>query len=309
MPESSEPLHGSLSTDSAHSPYPLRLYIQGAGSEVYQTDVLSTMLVRDLALDYVEMRNLPQYDQDGRPQRFVVDRADPERPERWQRLRGDLTLHAAGVQNNDTLRILQESRAGLFNPHERLRALVVDQRELQQLAAEDPQIEIKANTAHAATAYELTFHCPGLARADDGQIQRIDRHELSIVLPADYPVSAPQVRWRTPIFHPNVYQNKLSPQHGAVCLGELMDRYRPGLGLVYIVRMLRDMAQYHNYNITSPLNQDAARWAQSAEGQETIAAIGGVPCAVTDGIQVGQERHPRHQRATFTPGNPFDNTE
>lgn len=215
------------------------------------------------------------------------------------------------MQNNDTLRILPESPAGLFNPHERLRALVVDQREVQQLADADPQIEIKTNTAHAPTAYELTFHCPGIAQAADGQIERIDQHVVHITLPADYPVSAPQVRWQTPIFHPNVfYHNTHLPQNGTVCLGELMDRYLPDLGLAYIVRMLRDIAQYRNYNTTSAYNGVAAKWAQSAEGQHAIAAIGGAPLNEPHDTLARQERRRQlGQVARFTPGNRFDDLE
>jgi ubiquitin-protein ligase len=252
-------------------PYQLRFYIEDPAGDIYSAEAMSNTLVRDVATDFFEERGWPTRDQAGRAQRAVVERVDPDNPESTRRLRPDQTLHDAGVQQEDTLRVLPESVAGAVSPHQRLRALIVDHREVQALAEEDPEhIHVKTNADHAPTVYEVTFRYPGVKMGDRG-VELIDEHQLEIELPAEYPLQAPKVRWRTAIYHPNISAN------GLVCLGVLMERYLPGLGLAYIVRMLRDIAQYRNYDLHGVYNLEAAVWARSPEGQQVIMKLGGVP--------------------------------
>lgn len=212
QPDSSAEHQGGMESSPGHDPYPIRFYIEDPTGDVYRAEAQSDTLVRDVATDFFEERGWPARDQAGRPQRAVVERVDPENPERTERLRGDSTLHDAGVRDDDTVRVPPESVAGLFNPQERLRALVVDQREVLALADEDPaHIEITPNAEHAATYYEIVFRYPGIAPGPQGP-EKTPVHRIEIYLPPDYPVAAPRVRWMTPIFHPNVSKN------GAVCL-------------------------------------------------------------------------------------------
>src|SRR5262245_7436140 len=87
------------------NPYSLRFYIEDPAGDVYRAEALSNTLVRDVATDFFEERAWPTRDQAGRPQRAVVERVDPNNPERSTRLRPDQTLHDAGVQQEDTLRV------------------------------------------------------------------------------------------------------------------------------------------------------------------------------------------------------------
>ncbi len=308
MLEAEQPQLPMSSTGQSHGYgyelYDIRFYIEDPTGDVYRAEARSDTLVCDVAIDFFEERGWPARDQTGRPQRAVVERVDPDNPEHTERLRGDQTLHDSGIWNDDTLRVLPESVAGLFNPKERLRALVVDQREVQLLSEADPQhIKVVPNTDHAATAYEITFRYPGIMLGDHGP-ERITEHRVAITLPADYPVAAPLVHWLTPIYHPNV-----SPS-GAVCLGVLMHRYMPGLGLAYIVRMLRDIAQYRNYDMFNPFNRDAAEWARTEEGQTAIETIGGAPAETVGEAFADQARQTQRRAAgctvTFTPANRFE---
>ncbi len=227
---------------------------------------------------------------------------DPENLERTNRLNPNNTLGEAGVRDNDTLRVLPESIAGAVNPHERLRALVVDQREVQALVASDPQhLTVKTNADHAPTRYLLTIRYPGVKPGDREDAELTDEHQVEIALPAAYPLSAPVVRWLTPIFHPNI-----SHVGGHVCLGVLAERYLPGLGLAYLVRMLIDMARYRNYDLDGVYNLDAARWVRSAEGQETILRLDGVPEEQPLDAQLNQARTEGRPRTRFTRVNRFD---
>jgi len=287
-----------------HDPYDIRLFIEDPAGDRYSAQARSDMLVRDLAADYFEERGWPTRGSNGRPQRGVVELVDAENPERSQRLPGDQTLHDAGVRDEDTLLMLPESVAGAVNPQDRLRALVVDQREVKALAASDPQqITVTTNADHAPTRYELTFRYTGVKLGDRGP-ELSSEHRIEIVLPADYPLVAPIVRWLTPIYHPNI------DVRGNVCLGVLAERYLPGLGLAYIVRMLIDIARYRNYDLHGVYNVEAATWARSAEGQTTILALGGNPeeQPLDALLEMARrlERDAGRQRTRFTRVNRFD---
>ncbi len=290
------------SVSVAHDPYPIRFLIEDPAGDIYRAEALSSTLVREVAADFFEEREWPMKDHLGRRQRAVVERVDPEDPERTNRLNPNDTLHDAGVRTNDTLRVLPESVAGAVNPHERLRALVVDEREVRALAADDPaHITVITNANHAPTRYLLTFRYTGVKLNDRSTPERTDEHQVEIFLPADYPLGAPVVRWLTPIYHPNI------SVRGTVCLGVLAERYLPGLGLAYIVRMLIDIARYRNYDLHGVYNSDAAAWASSSEGQEKILALGGLPKEQPLIEVIQQLAHDAgRQRTRFTRVNRFD---
>ena len=64
----------------------------------------------------------------------------------------------------------------------------------------------------------------------------------------------PEIRWLTPIYHPNI------SEIGMVCLGGYGTHWVPSLNLDELCGMLWDMARYHNYDIRSPYNREAALW-------------------------------------------------
>ena len=64
----------------------------------------------------------------------------------------------------------------------------------------------------------------------------------------------PELRWLTPIYHPNI------SEIGMVCLGGYGTHWVPSLHLDELCGMLWDMARYHNYDIRSPYNREAALW-------------------------------------------------
>ena len=67
----------------------------------------------------------------------------------------------------------------------------------------------------------------------------------------------PEIRWITPIYHPNI------SEIGMVCLGGYGTHWVPSIQLDELCNMLWDMARYHNYDIRSPYNRDAALWVAS----------------------------------------------
>ncbi|MHB8954152.1 MAG: ubiquitin-conjugating enzyme E2 [Pirellulaceae bacterium] len=54
--------------------------------------------------------------------------------------------------------------------------------------------------------YVLTFRGRGIARVGTGRnvVEMVDLHQIELRLPFDYPAVPPDLRWITPILHPNV---------------------------------------------------------------------------------------------------------
>jgi len=105
-----------------------------------------------------------------------------------------------------------------------------------------------------AQRYTIEFRGTSLAR-DRGKVVMRDSHEVEIKLGVSYPRTMPELRWISPIYHPNI------SEIGLVCLGGYGTHWVPSLHLDDLCNMLWDMARYFNYDIRSPYNREAALWA------------------------------------------------
>lgn len=103
------------------------------------------------------------------------------------------------------------------------------------------------------THYFVSFQGRSLWR-DRGKVKTLDMHRVEIKLGSSYPRTIPEIRWITPIYHPNI------SEIGMVCLGGYGTHWVPSVQLDELIAMLWDMARYHNYDIRSPYNRDAALW-------------------------------------------------
>lgn len=134
-----------------------------------------------------------------------------------------------------------------------MRRLRSDAAAMEQLAAESSVLRFKSS-GKPAQRYLIEFHGRSLAR-EGGKVRVRERHEVEIKLGASYPRTMPEIRWLSPIYHPNI------SEIGLVCLGGYGTHWVPSLHLDALCVMLWDMARYHNYDIRSPYNRDAALWA------------------------------------------------
>jgi hypothetical protein len=89
---------------------------------------------------------------------------------------------------------------------------------------------------------------------DRGRIKVLDQHRVEIKLGVSYPRSMPEIRWITPVYHPNI------SEIGMVCLGGYGTHWVPSIQLDELCVMLWDMVRYHNYDIRSPYNRESAIW-------------------------------------------------
>ena len=138
----------------------------------------------------------------------------------------------------------------------RIRRLRTDLKALEALKADSTILEFEPH-GRPPQEYLVRFRGKGFARAPEAaRIVIQDVHEVKITLGASYPRMVPGLRWKTPIFHPNVSGS------GAVCLGGYGTFWVPSLNLDELCEMLWDMIRYRNYDVTSPYNREAAEWAR-----------------------------------------------
>jgi ubiquitin-protein ligase len=135
----------------------------------------------------------------------------------------------------------------------RLRRLRSDLVALEKLKAESSVFSFRS-TGKPPQQYVVTFNGKSLAR-DRGKVIVRDHHEVEIKLGSSYPRTMPELRWLTPIYHPNI------SEIGMVCLGAYGTHWVPSLALDELCVMLWDMARFQNYDIRSPYNREAAQWS------------------------------------------------
>ena len=134
----------------------------------------------------------------------------------------------------------------------RLRRLRNDLIALERLRDESSVLRFRAS-GNPTQHYLIEFRGKSLARVR-GRVALVERHEVEIKLGASYPRTMPELRWLSPIYHPNI------SEIGMVCLGGYGTHWVPSLNLDELCGMLWDMARYHNYDVRSPYNREAALW-------------------------------------------------
>ena len=135
----------------------------------------------------------------------------------------------------------------------RIRRLRSDRTALEALKLESTVFHFKVD-GDPPQRYLIEFRGKSLSREWEKVTPR-GTHEVEIKLGASYPRTMPELRWITPIYHPNI------SEIGMICLGAYGTHWVPSLSLDELCVMLWDMARYQNYDIRSPYNREAALWA------------------------------------------------
>ncbi|MBS1518708.1 MAG: hypothetical protein JSS91_11530 [Bacteroidetes bacterium] len=143
----------------------------------------------------------------------------------------------------------------------RQRRLVSDFRKMKEEFSNHPFISFEYDPESLPPdRYVVTFkNVKGLKLSDSGsgqkELEYISEHQIEIYLHADYPRLKPQSYILTKIFHPNF--RMASPND--ICIG---DYWASGETLVDIIYQVGEMITYKTFNVTSPLNGIAAKWAK-----------------------------------------------
>ena len=156
----------------------------------------------------------------------------------------------------------------------RERRLRADQEMVAMAFAQHPHIRIVEALGDPPERYRIEYRVRGLVMQNDTLAEK-DSHLVEIFLTLGYPRQAPQCRMLTPVFHPNIAPH-------AVCIG---DHWSAGESLRALVVRIGEMLTFQSYNIKSPLNGAAARWAEQnlhrlpLQSVDLMAAVQGGPAA------------------------------
>ncbi|MFW5942183.1 MAG: ubiquitin-conjugating enzyme E2 [Chloroflexota bacterium] len=127
-----------------------------------------------------------------------------------------------------------------------------DQKRVQELVDRSDFVHVLATEGDPPEKYLIRFTCKGVEKVNPhGQPVLRESHEVTVYLHAEYPLKQPQLKWQTPIFHPNIHVT------GAVCIGA----WWPAKTLDELLLSLGEMIQYKNLDPGDPMNSKAAAWA------------------------------------------------
>ncbi len=253
-----------------HRPYLYRsLTVYGPDQTPYHLqDVPSTLTPSEIASAVIQESGYAASD----PRRMVVTEEGTAR-----RFDPGQTLHEAGVEENDRLRIGFQSTAGAGLYEDRLAALNHAHEAVLDFVTRTPGAALTdVDDPHFPTCFTIAFSAAGFGPPADStarpvQPVPVDRHSVAITLPPAYPVAVPEVHWLSPIFHPNIAD-------GVVCLGALP------LGIAELCSALIELAAYRIYEPRPAdlggegfLDLTATAWALTPEGRERIRERGGHP--------------------------------
>jgi len=132
-----------------------------------------------------------------------------------------------------------------------------DYQRIQNLVDRSDLIHIVSTEGSPPEKYLIRYTCRGVERLGNGNRPEYrDVHEVAIYLHAEYPLKQPQLKWKTPIFHPNIHVT------GAVCIGA----WWPAKFLDDLILSMGEMVQYKNFDPRDPMNSRAAAWALRNKG-------------------------------------------
>lgn len=132
----------------------------------------------------------------------------------------------------------------------RLRRLRADAEEMHRAFDGFDAIRIESAGGNPPDQYVIEYRVRGLEKVGAEPVPRV-AHRVEVQLVSEYPRLPPKCRMLTPIFHPNI-------DPATICVG---DHWTAGERLVDLVIRIAEMIAYQDYNIQSPLNAEAAMWA------------------------------------------------
>jgi ubiquitin-protein ligase len=139
----------------------------------------------------------------------------------------------------------------------RTRRLMADAQQMAVAFADSAAIRIKSVVGEPPETYQIEYRVAGLQRGRRDKPKPQNIHLVEIQLTSEYPRVSPHCRMLTPVFHPNIDET-------TICVG---DHWTAGERLVDLVARIGEMLAYQAYNIKSPLDGEAAMWADLNPGK------------------------------------------
>lgn len=133
----------------------------------------------------------------------------------------------------------------------RTRRLMADAEQIRRAFDGFPLIHVRPTEGNPPERYHVEYRIRGLIRRCGAKPTYHENHRVEIQLTQEYPRQSPKCKMLTPIFHPNI-------EPAAICVG---DHWTAGERLVDLIIRIGEMIAYQAYNIKSPLDGEAAMWA------------------------------------------------
>ncbi len=133
----------------------------------------------------------------------------------------------------------------------RTRRLMAESVQMAKAFANFPLIQVKPVAGDPPEIYDIEYHINGLGPGKGNNPAPRSNHKVRIELTSEYPRQSPKCKMLTPSFHPNI-------DPATICVG---DHWTAGERLVDLVIRIGEMITYQAYNIKSPLDGQAAMWA------------------------------------------------
>ena len=133
----------------------------------------------------------------------------------------------------------------------RIRRLQSDAKHLATAFQSFPLIRVTKAEGNPPDVYEVEYLIKGLERGRGSKPVPREVHRVEIRLTADYPRLPPHCKMLTPVFHPNI-------DPSTICVG---DHWAAGERLADLIVRIGELIAYQAYNIKSPLDAEAAMWA------------------------------------------------
>lgn len=118
------------------------------------------------------------------------------------------------------------------------------------------------STGEPPDRYTLIFRGAGISRESSAQaqVEFLDLHRCALRLPYSYPERPPDVRWLTPIFHPNISFS------GFLNLKDIGLPWDNSIGLDLVCERLWDVARMAYVELQLTTNYSAKSWFESPHG-------------------------------------------
>ena len=133
--------------------------------------------------------------------------------------------------------------------------LVKELTALKTLAAQSDVFTFEAR-GNPPDEYEITLNGKGLSRGSvfDDTIECDDVHKLKIRLGYSYPTEPPEIRWSTPVFHPNL------SAYGYLRLEKCGLEWNPDTTLDKVCTRLWDMVRGEYLDLDNASDYSARKW-------------------------------------------------
>lgn len=133
--------------------------------------------------------------------------------------------------------------------------LQADLESLESLKRDSTVFDFEA-TGNPPDRYTLIFRGKGIKRDPTGlgEVELLDLHRCDVRLPYSYPQRAPDIRWITSIFHPNISFS------GFINLRDVGLPWQASISLEEVCQRLWDVTRASYLNLDRAVNFSARNW-------------------------------------------------